>query len=256
MILAVNIGNTNIRAAIGKKEPELDAVAWGDEVASGDSLTRFIEERFGPDLWDKLEGSILASVVPSQTPLVSGAIQAKTGTAPQRIDIKGCMSLNLKRYKGLPGEDRVVCCVGALQKYQPPFILVDFGTATTVNAVTEDRAFIGGAILAGLHISLKALADRTAQLPLIIPVKAKSDARVPLIGTGTEENLLSGAVLGQAFAVEGYVNRIKSQLGPQTKVIVTGGHAPVVLPCCNFEYIHEPNLLLCGLFSLFRRGSA
>ena len=254
MILAVNIGNTNIRAAIGKKEPEMDAVAWGDEVASGESLTRFIEERFGSDIWNRLEGSILASVVPGQTPLVAGAIEAKTGTAPQRIDIRGCVSLNLKQYKGVPGEDRVVCCVGALQKYQPPFILVDFGTATTVNAINGQREFVGGAILAGLHISLEALADRTAQLPLIIPVKADLNARVPLIGTGTEENLLSGAILGQAFAVEGYVNRIKNQLGPQTKLIVTGGHAPVILPCCNFEYIHEPNLLLCGLFSLFRRS--
>ena len=247
MILAVNIGNTNVRVALGKDSPIRDAVAFWEEIPSQKSFLCFLEEKFGVGLWDEIEGCIIASVVPGQTGLVADALEAKLGRPPKRVDPLSCPGLDLSGYKDTPGEDRVVCCVAALQEHPPPLILIDFGTATTVNVIDREGRFLGGAILAGLHISLEALAGRTAQLPLVEELSGST----PLIGTRTRESMVSGAVLGEAFAAEGYVLRIKKILGEHTPVIVTGGHAPVILPHVGFEHIHAPNLLLSGLFALW-----
>ena len=248
MILAVNIGNTNVRVAIGNEQPTRDAVASWDEIPGPEGFLHFLEQKFGGGVWAGLEGCMVASVVPEQTPVVAAALQKKMGRPPKRVDPQNCPGLDLSAYKDVPGEDRVACCAGALQIHRPPLILLDFGTATTVNVIDAERRFLGGAILAGLHISLEALAGRTAQLPLV----EELSSGVQLIGERTRECMVSGAVLGEAFAAEGYVTRIKSTLGPYTPVIVTGGHAPVILPHCNFEHTHVPNLLLRGLFTLYR----
>ena len=246
MILALNIGNTNIHAAIGENQPERQVVAYLHELPTGESFVRFIEQNFGRDVWERLEGSIVASVVPERTPGIVEMIQSKTGALPMRVGTDSPGGLCLSRYKNTPGEDRIVSCVGALQTHSAPLIVIDFGTASTINVVDAGSRFIGGAILPGPYIGLDALASKTAQLPKI----ENLDEAAPLIGTGTRENLISGAVLGAAFAAEGYVRRIKQQIGQDAPVIVTGGHAPIILPYCEFEYIHQPNLLLSGLFAL------
>ena len=246
MILAVNIGNTNIHVAIGEKQPDAQAVAYSHELPTGESFTRFVEQSFGQDVWQRLEKSIVASVVPQRTPVITEAIESKTGLPPERISENSPGGLSLSRYKNIPGEDRIVCCVGALQIHAAPLILIDFGTAPTINVINAQGEFIGGAILTGPLIGLDALAGKTAQLPRIEDL----DGPIPLIGSSTRENLASGAILGAAFAAEGYVRRIKEQIGQSTPVIVTGGHAPVILPYCEFQYIHQPNLLLNGLFAL------
>jgi type III pantothenate kinase len=125
-------------------------------------------------------------------------------------------------------------------------VLIDFGTATTFNLVNKDGIFMGGAIMAGLQTGLNALAENTAQLP----VMSNMWGEPKVIGTDTTENLLSGAVIGTAGAAEGFIDRIKAEIGEDIKVIATGGHAPVVLPVCRFPYIHEPSLLLEGLLNL------
>ena len=246
MILALNIGNTNIHAGVGKNQPESQAVAYLQELPTGESFASFIEQNFGRDVWSRIEGIIIASVVPERTPVIAEIIKNKTGVPPQRIGANSPGGLSLRRYKSIPGEDRIVCCVGALQTHSPPLIVIDLGTATTVNVINAESEFIGGAILTGPYIGLDALASKTAQLPKIETL----DEIVPLIGSSTKENLISGAVLGAAFAAEGYVRRIKEQIGQDIPVIVTGGHAPIILPYCEFEYIHRPNLLLSGLFAL------
>lgn len=243
MILAVSIGNTNIRAAIGtSNELKSQTVFY----ANNCSIIEQIEASFGP-IWGQVEGSILASVVPQKTDIIVTALANKTGYPVTRVNIKKCGSLNTNAYEGLLGEDRAVCCYSALQKFAPPFVVVDFGTATTINVVNTNGELIGGAILPGLLTGILALSKNTAQLPSIKDIPKD----VPLIGKNTHENLISGAVNGLSFAVEGFVNKITNQYNlNKPKVIATGGHAPVVLPYCQFEYNHEPSLLLEGLLSL------
>jgi len=250
LILAVNIGNTNVRVAVGKDRPERDAVAFWEEIPGPEGFLCFLEEKFGAGLWNELEGCIISSVVPEQTPVVANALEAKLGRPPKRVDLQNCPQLNPSGYNDTPGEDRIVCCVGALREHKPPLILIDFGTATTINVIDEGGRFLGGAILAGLHISLEALAGRTAQLPQI----GELAASIPLIGAGTRECMVSGVVLGEAFAAAGYVQRIQKKFGRELPVIVTGGHAPVILPHCEFKHTHVPNLLLSGLFALYNNN--
>lgn len=248
MIMAVNIGNTNIRTAIGNKgEKEIikEAVLTAKELNSEGDFKNFIEKSFGLNIWRDIDGSIISTVVPEKTSFVTDAVIAETGKSPQRIDAQSRRKL-YAQYDGLLGEDRVACCAGALKKYGPPFIVVDFGTATTVNVVNPEGDFIGGAILAGVRTSLLALSDNTAQLPNI-----EMDARIPVIGKNTRENLLSGAVIGSAFAVEGYIRRMEWEMDRKLPVIITGGHAPIVLPYCKFVNMHEPGMLLMGLFALY-----
>jgi type III pantothenate kinase len=259
MILAVNIGNTNIRAAAagydtsGNAEIITQTIFYADGLSTEAHIAAEIEKGLGADIWGSIEGSIIATVVPQQTSAAVTAITGKTGHRVKRIDINNCGGLRLGNYKGIPGEDRIVCCAHALKKYPPPFIVIDFGTATTVNVVNANGEFIGGSIFAGLHISLEALVKNTAQLPAVGGM-AENLSTVKVIGNGTEECLLSGAIIGLAAAAGGFVSRIKKELNGTNKelpVIITGGHARVILPHYEYEYIHEPDLLLEGLFSLY-----
>lgn len=247
MILAVNIGNTNVRAAIGeKKHIEAVAVLPTDELNSAEDFNHFLNKSFGEKIWRRVEGSIISTVVPQKNSYIKETLIQGTGKIPKTIERRSLSYINASQYDGLLGEDRIVCCAGVLSKYEPPFILVDFGTATTVNVVNEKSEFLGGAILPGVKTGIKALSDNTAQL-----METEIEGDIPVIGKNTRENLLSGAIIGLALAVEGYISLIEGELGSGFAVVVTGGHAPLVLPYCRFPYTHEPDLLPKGLFALY-----
>jgi len=241
MILAVNIGNTNIRAAIGQHgKIDSQAVVYADEGI------KQIEAGLISN-WDKIQNSIIASVVPSKTEAIIKTLEEKINKPVKRIDIRNCGTLKTDAYAKPLGEDRVVCCARALQKFSPPFVVIDFGTATTINLVNSKGEFIGGAILTGLQTSLDALTKNTDQLPQI---NFENIGKIHLIGKNTIENLHSGAVIGLACATEGFINRMQKELAITLQIIVTGGHAPYVLPYCDYDYVHEPSLLLEGLLNL------
>jgi len=246
MRLAVNIGNTNIRAALGDKDNIIaQTVFYVDE----GQVTDLIEAGLGNDIWHKIKETLIATVVPSYTETVMTAIEAKTKKPVKRLNINKLGDLKIDQYQSVLGEDRAVCCARALQKYSPPFVVIDYGTAATINVVNGEGEFLGGAILPGLHTGLKALTSKTAQLPDI----EKFDTNIPVIGKNTLQNLQSGAAIGLACATEGFLSRIEEELGKKSKeikVIVTGGHGPVILPYCRFSYFHDPSLLLEGLLSL------
>ena len=241
MILAVNIGNTNIRAAIGRHgKIESQAVVYAEE-----GLQQ-IETELALN-WNKVEDSIIASVVPSKTEDIIKILENKIQKPVRRINIRSCGSLITNAYAKPLGEDRVVCCARALQKFSPPFAVIDYGTATTINIVNAHGEFIGGSILVGLQTALDALAKNTNQLPQIHTANVSA---ISIIGKNTVENLQSGAVFGLACATEGMINKMQKELGCKLKIVVTGGHAPYILPYCDFDYLHEPSLLLEGLLSI------
>jgi len=241
MILAVNIGNTNIRAAVGNSDKIIaQTVVYADE--GMDKVKANLS-----DTWDEIEGCLIATVVPQQTKIVTKFLEENKIKPIKRVDIKNCGELKTNKYEGLLGEDRVVCCARALQKFTAPFVVIDYGTATTINVVNSNKEFVGGAILAGLQTNLDVLSKNTAQLPRI----GVTGESVPLIGKNTVDNLLSGAIYGQASATEGIINRMQEELACKLPVIVTGGHGPYVLPYCRFEYTYEPTLLLDGLLAMY-----
>jgi type III pantothenate kinase len=121
------------------------------------------------------------------------------------------------------GADRIVNSVAAYQKYGGPCIVIDFGTATTFDAISADGAYLGGIITPGILISYDALFHKAAKLPLVDMVKPKS-----VIGRSTVASIQSGMVYGYVGLVEGIVTRMKKELGGESKVVATGGLAKTI----------------------------
>ena len=147
------------------------------------------------------------------------------------------------------GADRIVNTIAAFHLYGGPSIVVDFGTSTNLDVVSDKGEFLGGALAPGIEISLDALAQRAAQLRKVELVRPRS-----AIGKNTVEALQSGALYGFAGQVDGLVRRITDELGPVQAVIATGGLAPIVVPESETITHHDPDLTLVGLRLVFEKN--
>lgn len=146
------------------------------------------------------------------------------------------------------GSDRIANAVGALALVEPPVVVVDFGTATTFDAVSADGCYVGGAILPGVNVSMEALFLRTAKLPQI-PLEAPDHA----IGVNTVESIQSGVMLGYAGAIDALAERISGELGGTPTILVTGGLGGLFIGLCKNLHRYEPNLTLDGLRLCYER---
>lgn len=140
------------------------------------------------------------------------------------------------------GADRIANAIGALALYAPPVIVVDFGTATTFDAIDQEGRYVGGAILPGIEVSAAALTARAAKLPT---VELKTPAFA--VGTSTALSIQSGLMFGYAGAIDALARRIAAELGEGTRVIATGGLGSTFLGLCETLESYEPNLTLDGL---------
>jgi len=146
------------------------------------------------------------------------------------------------------GADRIADAVGAHDLYGCPCIVVDFGTATTVDAVSAKGEYMGGAILPGMQIGLDALFERAAALR---PTEVEEPRR--LIARNTADSIRSGAVYGYTAAVDGLCRRFDTEIGPAT-VVATGGLAEMLAPLSECIQYVEPWLTLHGLRIIYRRN--
>ena len=147
------------------------------------------------------------------------------------------------------GADRIVNAVGALDLYSAPIVVVDLGTATTLDAISGAGEYLGGAIVPGIEISMDALFSRAAALrrvELVAPHRA--------IGRTTVESMQSGAIFGYAALVDGLVARFVTELG-QSTVIATGGLGGLIAPHAPSIAYYEPWLTLHGLRLLYERNN-
>ena len=149
------------------------------------------------------------------------------------------------------GADRIVDAVAALNLYGKPVIIVDFGTATVFDAISKDGIYLGGAIAPGINVAAEALFLNTSQLRRVELVAPKS-----AIGQNTSTALQAGLVLGYAGLVTGLVERFKSELGPEAKVIGTGGLATIISKEADvFDDINQ-DLTLIGLRMIYNMNQA
>lgn len=195
----------------------------------------------------QIEGCVLASVVPSLTSVVCRAVQMLTDKTPLVVDRTNQNFLKIKGYDTSNlGTDRIVDCVAALNRWQPPLAVFDLGTATTLSVLDKDGAFCGGMILPGLRLSVDALTARAAQLPAITFEQPKG-----VIGTDTVSCMQYGALYGTAGAIEGIVQRLANELGEMPTVVLTGGHARHIVPLLRCKVEYEPQLQLMGLREIY-----
>jgi type III pantothenate kinase len=147
------------------------------------------------------------------------------------------------------GADRIVNALAAFTRFGGPCVVVDFGTATTFDCVSDQGEYVGGAIAPGLQVAARALFEHTARLPLVELVAPNA-----AIGKNTVESVQSGLIFGYASLIDGMVERIAKELGHPT-VVATGGLAPVVIEECKTVDHHEPWLTLEGLRLVFEKNA-
>lgn len=227
MLLTIDIGNTNL--TLGLYEGETLGAHWRlatDHNRMPDEYgLQFLGllQNAGKSLGE-LTGVVLASVVPPLTGRVIQACREYLKQEPLVVDagIKTGIKIRYEDPKTV-GADRVCDAVAVMKFYGGPACVVDFGTATTFNAITRDGEYLGGAITAGVNLAAEALYTRAAKLPRI-------DLQIPpsVIGRNTVHAMQSGLLFGYVSMVEGMVERFRAELGVDMKVVATGGLAEVV----------------------------
>ena len=251
MILAVDIGNSNI--VIGGVENDqilfearlrTDATKTSDEYCIDVKMILEVYEVSAKDV----EGSIISSVVPQVMNSIKTALKKLCSVEPLVVGPGLKTGLNIKiENPAQTGADLVVGCVAALREHKPPMIVIDMGTATTMIALDQTGAFIGGCIAPGVKISMDALTNRTALLPGL-----QLDQPKKAIGRNTIDCMRSGIMMGSACMLDGMVERMEEELGAKATVVVTGGIAKFVVPMCRTPMIYDKDLLLKGLVHLYK----
>ena len=250
MILAIDIGNSNI--VIGGVEDRkiiFEARLRTETTKTSDQYCvdlKILLDVYNIERQD-IEGCIIASVVPQVLNSMQTAVKKLTGKQSMVVGpgLKTGLNIRLEN-PAQTGADLVVGCVAALKAYQPPMIIVDMGTATTMVVLDESGALVGGSISPGIKISMDALTDRTALLPGL-----QLDQPKRVIGRNTIDCMRSGIMHGAAAMLDGMIDRMEEELGCKTTVVATGGISRFVLPLCKKEIIYDKDLLINGLVALY-----
>ena len=254
MLLAIDIGNSNISVGLFDREKTLKFLASidTDSRKTADQISIDLMNLFtlyGCDIHD-VSGAILSSVVPPMNFMMEKALTRLLGKPPMVVGAGIKTGLNIQMdTPSQVGSDRIVIAVAALAEYEAPMILMDLGTATTIEVVEPNNMYLGGIIFPGVRVSLDALTSRTAQLPGISLDKPKH-----VIGKNTVDCMRSGMMYGTAAMLDGLVERIEAELGHKSTLIATGGLAQFITPLCKREIILEKDLLLKGLNVIYKKN--
>jgi type III pantothenate kinase len=246
MLLTIDIGNTNITLGCytGDKLGSRWRLATDHERMSdeyGIQISSLLQH--GNIQLNEIQAICMASVVPPLTGRIVQACNQYIKKNPFLVDseiITGVKIL-IDDPKSV-GADRIVDAAAVYRLYGGPACIVDFGTATTFDALDSEGNYLGGAIAPGIGISADALFQRTSKLPRVDLIRPPS-----VIGKNTVHAMQSGLLFGYVAMVEGMVSRFQAILGPQMKVIATGGLAEIVASETNLIQIVAPWLTLDGL---------
>ncbi len=249
MLLAGDVGNSNALFGLyDRDQPDLVA-SWRlstDRDRMPDDWFALLTSLFRADGFNlnHIDAVVISSVVPAVTTALGQMAQERLKVEP--LVISPTLDLGIKLLVEEPtklGADRLVDCIAAHATYGGPAIIIDLGTATTIDAMSAEGDFLGGAIAAGVGTSLKALSANAAQLFNI-------ELQMPhhTLGKNTVDQLRIGIVLGHLALLEGIVSRMKQELGQEDlPVILTGGLAPLFVGQSPLFTHHDPELTLRGL---------
>jgi len=246
MLLAIDLGNTNLTIGLFKNEDLIENWRLSSD-------TQRTKDEYGLQIIGLLENSsqspehltgiVLSSVVPQISDWLVQACEDYLHLQP--LIVAADLKLQIKILYENPfevGADRIADAEAVWQLYGGPACVIDFGTATTFNAITEKGEYLGGAILPGLETALEALVRRTSKLPPVALVSPPS-----VIGRNTKHAMQSGLIYGYVSLVEGMINRFRNELGKSLKVIATGGLVNTIASHTDSIDIVDQWLTLKGL---------
>jgi type III pantothenate kinase len=257
VLLAIDVGNTQTLIGLyGVGSVELVdhwRISTNAERTS-DEYALVVQEFLGFhgfSFADDIGGVALSSVVPRVTAALREMTTKYFGFAALVVGpgIRTGMPIRYDDPKEV-GADRIANAVGAYDRFGGPTVVVDFGTATTFDAISDKGEYLGGAIVPGIEISLDALFEKAAGLRRVELIAPRD-----VIGRSTAESIQSGAIYGFAAQVDGIVERFEVELGTST-VVATGGLANLIAPHSRKIAHHEPWLTLHGLRLIYERNAA
>ncbi|MBW1650127.1 MAG: type III pantothenate kinase [Deltaproteobacteria bacterium] len=247
MLFLIDVGNTNIVMGVYDKDKHVRdwrirtvADTTEDEF---NALVKnlFADAKITPNLIKK---TVISCVVPPIIGILNKFCKKYLGHNPLWVDPKTCGVMPiLYKNPAEVGADRIVNGVAAYNKYKSSLIVVDFGTATTFDAISEKGEYLGGAISPGVTIAAEALFKRASKLPRV-------DIFTPpenIIGKDTIESIKSGIIYGYAGLVEGIIKRMSASMGTDPMVVATGGLAELMAKVTDVIKKVEPDLTLEGL---------
>jgi len=246
MLLAIDLGNTNTVFGVYDTNDKL-VMHWRlstQKERTVDEYGILLRNLFALEKIDakKIRRVIIASVVPPLDPVLNEMVSAYFSVKPVFVTHENAGIPVLYDDPREVGADRIVNAVAVVEKYGKPAIVVDFGTATTFDAITAGGEYRGGVIAPGIVISAEALYEHAARLPRI---EIQKPANV--IGSSTTGSMQSGLFYGYVALVDGIITRMKKELGAGTRVIGTGGQAPFISQETKLIETVDPNLTLDGL---------
>ncbi len=254
MLLAIDIGNTNITVGVFKGKELVEH--WelkSESEKTSDEYTLTLNGFFSLAGFDvrNIDAVIISSVVPPLTPYFQRLSQGLCHVKPLIVGpgLKTGMPI-LYENPGEVGADRIVSSVAAYAKFGEACIVVDFGTATTFDAVSSKGEYLGGAIAPGIQISSEALYLKTAKLPRI-EIKKPEKA----VGRSTEASMQSGVYFGYIGLISNIIEKISSELRGAVRVIATGGFASLFYEEIESIESYEPYLVLEGLRIIYERNA-
>jgi len=255
VLLLLEVGNTN--TGVGVHDGRQLVASWrltSRREQTADEYGVFIETLLRSRGLDPrgIDAIAISNVVPPVQRTLEWMCEGYFGVHP--FSVQAGVNVRLPLAVDNPtevGADRLCNCVAALALYGPPFVVVDFGTATNFDCVNARGEFVGGAIAPGLNTAAEALISRAARLSRVELVPPPT-----AIGRNTATNIQSGVVLGYAGLVDGLVARIRAELGPETKVIGTGGLATQMREVARSIEVVNADLRLEGLRLIWEQSRA
>ncbi len=255
MILVIDVGNTNITFGVYKKTELVTTFRMMSNVSRtsdeyGMMITALLANNGVPA--EKISGAIIASVVPNLMHALTGAVAKYIKVKPMVVGpgTKTGIRIVTENPREI-GADRIVDAVGAYEKYGGPVLVLDFGTATTYDLVTEKGEFAAGITAPGIKISAKALWNDTAKLPEIEIKKPKS-----ILAQETISSMQAGLVYGQIGQTEYIIKCVKEESGfDNLKVVSTGGLGRLISDETDMIDVYDASLTLDGLRFIYEKNA-